>query len=141
MLATLCPATASADATAWAEVDDGTLTVIVNRDLDRDNAYDAGATRRSPASTSPSATREGKTKQGRTGSDGRYVLEGTDDLAGGLYFVVAEIPSGLPDLAPVPESETFAPLSTTVDVSDGKPDRTDGCGGQTGARPSRRRPS
>ena len=110
------PAAASLP-TASAEVDDGTLTVIVNRDLDRDNAYDAGEDPPQPGIDITVRDAQGKTKHGRTGSDGRYVLEGTDDLVGGLYFVVAEIPSVLSDLAPVPESETFAPLSTTVDVS------------------------
>ena len=92
------------------------LTVIVNQDLDRDNTYDAGDDPPQPGIDITVRDAQGKTKHGRTGSDGRYVLEGTDDLAGGLYFVVAEIPSVL-DLVPVPESETFAPLSTTVDVS------------------------
>ena len=116
VLATLFPAAASLP-TASAEVDDGTLTVIVNRDLDGDNAYDAGEDPPQPGIDITVRDAQGKTKQGRTGSDGRYVLEGTDDLVGGLYFVVAEIPSVLSDLGPVPESETFAPLSTTVDVS------------------------
>ena len=115
VLATLFPATASVS-TAWADVDDGTLTVIVNQDLDRDNSYDAGDDPPQPGIDITVRDAQGKTKHGRTGSDGRYVLEGTDDLAGGLYFVVAEIPSVL-DLVPVPESETYAPLSTTVDVS------------------------
>ena len=116
-LATLFPATASVTARPAADVDDGTLTVIVNRDLDRDNAYDAGDDPPQPGIDITVRDAQGQTKHGRTGSDGRYVLEGTDDLTGGLYFVVAEIPSVLSDLGPVPESETFAPLSTTVDVS------------------------
>jgi len=116
VLATLFPAAASLP-TASAEVDDGTLTVIVNRDLDGDNAYDPGEDPPQPGIDITVRDAQGKTKQGRTGSDGRYVLEGTDDLVGGLYFVVAEIPPVLSDLGPVPESETFAPLSTTVDVS------------------------
>ncbi|HSU35466.1 MAG TPA: SdrD B-like domain-containing protein [Propionibacteriaceae bacterium] len=115
VLATLCPATASVS-TAWADVDDGTLTVIVNQDRNRNNSYDAGEDPPQPGIDITVRDAQGKTKHGRTGSDGRYVLEASDDLAGGLYFVAAEIPSAL-DLVPVPESETFAPLSTTVDVS------------------------
>jgi hypothetical protein len=115
VLATLCPATAAVS-TAWADVDDGTLTVIVNQDLDRDNTYDAGDDPPQPGIDITVRDAQGKTKHGRTGSDGRYVLEGADDLTGGLYFVVAEIPAVL-DLVPVPESQTYAPLSTTVDVS------------------------
>lgn len=115
VLATLFPAAASVP-TAGAEVADGTLTVIVNQDLDRDNTYDAGEDPPQPGIDITVRDAQGKTKHGRTGSDGRYVLEGTDDLTGGLYFVVAEIPSVL-DLVPVTESQTFAPLSTTVDVS------------------------
>jgi hypothetical protein len=115
VLATLFPVTAGVS-TASADVDDGTLTVIVNQDLDRDHTYDAGDDPPQPGIDITVRDAQGKTKHGRTGSDGRYVLEGTDDLSGGLYFVVAEIPSAL-DLVPVPGSDTFAPLSTTVDVS------------------------
>ena len=101
---------------AWGDVDDATLTVIVNRDLNGDHAYD-GADPPQPGIDITVSDAGGRTVQGHTDGDGRYVLEGSAELTGGLYFVVAEIPGELSDLAPVTESETFAPLSTTVDVS------------------------
>jgi protocatechuate 3,4-dioxygenase beta subunit len=101
---------------AWGDGDDATLTVIVNRDLNRDNAYDA-ADPPEPGIEITVSDAGGRTVQGLTDSNGRYVLERSPELTGGLYFVVAEIPAELSDLAPVTDSETFAPLSTTVDVS------------------------
>ena len=94
VLATLCPATGSLPP-AWAEVDDGTLTVIVNRDLNRNNTYDAGEDPPQAGIDITVRDAQGKTKQGRTGSDGRYVLEGTDDLAGGLYFASGALLPGI----------------------------------------------
>ena len=55
--------------------------------------------------------------KGVTERDGSFVLAATSKLKGGRYFVVAEIPAALSDLTPVPESSTFQPLSTTVDVT------------------------
>ena len=41
-------------------------------------------------------------------------------LKGGRYFVVAKIPDALTTLTPVPQSSTFQPFSTTVDVTSQK---------------------
>ena len=105
------PIPAAADAT------DGTLTVIVERDLDGNGSYDKDADTPQPGIEITVTDAGGKTVDGVTDSDGRYELKATDELTGGRYFVVAEIPESLGDLTPVPESDSFAPLSTTVDVT------------------------
>ena len=109
-LVVMSPRTATADTT------DGTLTVIVNRDVDSDGAYDA-VDEPQPGIEIVVSDAGGQQVTGRTDEDGRYVLGGTEYLTGGRYFVVAEIPAELGDLAPVPASDDFSPLSTTVDVS------------------------
>ena len=102
---------------AHADATDGTLTVIVNRDVDRNGAYDSAVDDPQPGIEIVVSDAGGNRVDGRTDDEGRYVLSGSDDLTGGRYFVVAEIPADLSELAPVPASETFSPLSTTVDVS------------------------
>jgi hypothetical protein len=102
---------------ADAETTDGTLTVIVNRDHDRNGSYDGTIDRPQPGIEIAVTDASGFRVQGFTDSDGSFVLDATTKLKGGRYFVVAEIPAALSDLAPVPGSSTFQPLSTTVDVT------------------------
>ena len=47
----------------------------------------------------------GASVRGITDDDGHFVLDGTDQLAGGRYTVAAEIPPNLSELVPVPASE------------------------------------
>ena len=102
---------------ADAETTDGTLTVIVNRDLDGNGIYDGTIDRPQPGIEIAVTDASGVRVPGVTDRDGTFVLDATSKLKGGRYFVVAEIPAALSDLAPVPESSTFQPLSTTVDVT------------------------
>jgi hypothetical protein len=101
---------------AHADPTDGTLTVIVNRDVDKDGAFSAADVPQ-PGIVIVVSDADGEPVTGRTDDDGRFVLTPTDKLTGGRYFVVAEIPADLGDLVPVPASETYSALSTTVDVS------------------------
>ena len=102
---------------AYADATDGTLTVIVNRDVDQNGDYDSAVDAPQPGIKIVVTDASGEVEQGRTDDEGRYDLTGSEKLSGGRYFVVAEIPADLPDLAPVPASDSFSPLSTTVDVS------------------------
>jgi hypothetical protein len=102
---------------ADAETTDGTLTVIVNRDVDGNRSYEAAIDRPQPGIGIAVTDASGARVTGVTDRDGAFVLHGTSKLEGGRYFVVAEIPAALPGLAPVPDSSTFQPLSTTVDVT------------------------
>jgi hypothetical protein len=102
---------------AVAEPTDGTLTVIVNRDLDRDGNYSANIDQPQPGIEIAVSDAGGSSVKGLTGRDGEFVLRATSKLSGGRYFVVATIPPELPDLTPVPESSSFQPLSATVDVT------------------------
>ena len=102
---------------ADAETTDGTLTVIVNRDVDGNGNYDDTVDQPQPGIEIAVTDASGARVKGVTERDGTFVLEATSKLEGGRYFVVAEIPAALSDLTPVPESSTFQPLSTTVDVT------------------------
>jgi SdrD B-like domain len=102
---------------ADAEITDGTLTVIVNRDVDGNRDYDATIDQPQPGIGIAVTDASGFRVAGVTDRDGTFVLPGTNKLKGGRYFVVAEIPAALSGLTPVPESSTFQPLSTTVDVT------------------------
>ena len=102
---------------AVAEPTDGMLTVIVNRDIDRDGNYSANVDQPQPGIEITVSDAGGSNVTGVTGRDGKFVLHATSKLKGGRYFVVAKIPSELADLRPVAESSTFQPLSTTVDVT------------------------
>jgi hypothetical protein len=101
--------------TAHADVTDGTLTVIVNRDVDQDGGY-GPADVPQPGIEIEVSDAAGHLVRGVTDDEGQFILTASVDLTGGLYFVVAKIPADL-DLAPVPASDTFSPLSTIVDVS------------------------
>jgi SdrD B-like domain len=102
---------------ADAETTDGTLTVIVDLDVDGNGNYDSTVDRPQPGIKIAVTDASGYRVTGNTERDGRFVLAATSKLKGGRYFVVAEIPAALSDLTPVPESSTFQPLSTTVDVT------------------------
>ena len=102
---------------AAAEVTDGTLTVIVNRDVDGNGDYDSTIDQPQPGIKIAVTDASGFPVKGVTEGDGTFVLDATSKLEGGRYFVVAEIPTALSDLTPVPESKTFQPMSTTVDVT------------------------
>ena len=104
---------------AYAEVDDGTLTVLVNRDEDGDSTYDNQVDPPQPGIEVAVTDAAGASVRGITDDDGQFVLTGTDRLAGGQYLVSAAIPPNLSELAPVTTSETFAPFSTAVDLRDG----------------------
>ena len=102
---------------AAAEATDGTLTVIVNRDVDGNGNYDGTVDQPQPGIEIAVTDASGFHVKGVTERDGTFVLDATSKLKGGRYFVVAEIPPALSDLTPVPESNTFQPLSTTVDLT------------------------
>jgi SdrD B-like domain len=102
---------------ASAETVDGELTVIVNRDVDRNGNYSSDIDQPQPGIEIAVTDASGRTVKGATGRDGRFILGAATKLKGGRYFVVAKIPAALADLTPVPESNTFQPLSTTVDLT------------------------
>jgi 5-hydroxyisourate hydrolase-like protein (transthyretin family) len=102
---------------AAAEATDGTLRVIVNRDVDGSGNYDGTIDQPQPGIEIAVTDARGFRVEGVTERDGSFVLDATSKLEGGRYFVVAEIPPALSDLRPVPESNTFQPLSTTVDIT------------------------
>jgi SdrD B-like domain len=102
---------------AAAEATDGTLTVIVNRDVDGNGSYDGNLDQPQPGIEIAVTDASGARVKGVTERNGTFALDATTKLKGGRYFVVAEIPRALSDLTPVPESSTFQPLSTTVDVT------------------------
>ena len=102
---------------AAADTTDGTLTVIVNRDVDGNGNYDGTIDQPQPDIEIGVTDASGFPVKGVTGRDGIFILDPTSRLKGGRYFVVADIPAALSDLTPVPESSTFHPLSTTVDVT------------------------
>jgi SdrD B-like domain len=102
---------------AVAEPTDGTLTVIVNRDVDGNGNYSGVIDQPQPGIEIAVTDASEHRVNGITDQAGRFVLRATDKLKGGRYFVVAKIPPALTDLTPVPESSTFQPLSTTVDVT------------------------
>ena len=102
---------------ADAETTDGTLTVIVNRDFDANGIYDGTIDRPQPGIEIAVTDASGARVAGVTDREGAFILDATSKLKGGRYFVVAEIPAALSDLAPVSESSSFQPLSTAVDVT------------------------
>jgi hypothetical protein len=102
---------------AVAEPTDGTVTVLVNRDIDGDGNYSNNIDQPQPGIEIAVTDASGFSVNGVTGRDGKFVLRATNKLKGGRYFVVAKIPPALGELSPVRESSTFQPLSTTVDVA------------------------
>ena len=93
------------------------MTVVVDQDVNGNGSYDHDVD--VPQSGIEIDVRDagGREVKGVTDKDGEFRLPPTDQLSGGRYFVVAVIPSVLGYLSPVPESSTFAPLSTAVDVT------------------------
>ena len=89
---------------AAAEATDGTLTVIVNRDVDGNGNYDGTIDRPQPGIEIVVTDASGFHVKGVTERNGSFVLDAASKLKGGRYFVVAEIPPALSDLTPVPES-------------------------------------
>jgi len=104
---------------ANAESTDGTLTVIVNRDVDDNGGYSESVDQPQPGIEIAVTDAGGSSVKGVTDRYGEFVLRATSMLKGGRYFVVAEILAALSDLRPVAESSTFQALSTTVDLSSG----------------------
>jgi SdrD B-like domain len=102
---------------ADAEITDGTLTVIVNRDVDGNRNYDASIDQPQPGIDIAVTDASGHRVEGETDEEGTFVLEGTSKLTGGRYFVVAGIPKALFGLTPVQGSGTFQPFSATVEVT------------------------
>jgi SdrD B-like domain len=102
---------------ASGEPTDGKLTVIVNRDVDRNGSYSSDIDQPQPGIEIAVTDAGGSSVTGVTGDDGSFVLEANPEMKSGQYFVVATIPAALAELTPVPESSTFQPLSTTVDVT------------------------
>ncbi|HEY5822106.1 MAG TPA: SdrD B-like domain-containing protein [Propionibacteriaceae bacterium] len=102
---------------AEADSTDGTLTVSVQRDVDRNGQYDSNIDSPQPGIKITVSDAGGKAIDGETDSNGDFVLGANDTLTGGRYFVVAEIPAALGDLVPVSESDSFQSLSTTADVT------------------------
>lgn len=98
---------------AAAEAGEGTITVLVDRDVDADGVGDRPQPGIEITVTDPS----GVVAAGTTDESGRFVVApAKQGLSGGRYFVVADIPAAL-SLTPAPESDSFQPLSTTVDVT------------------------
>ncbi|MBP2416306.1 SdrD B-like domain-containing protein [Microlunatus capsulatus] len=103
---------------ALADLTDGTLSVTVAVDLDADGSYDPETDGRQAGVLVTVADAGGGTVSGTTDEDGRFVVEPTAELAGGRYFVTAQVPDELA-VSPVGPGDSFAPFSSTVDVSAG----------------------
>ena len=117
-LAALACAPLLSGAPALADTTDGTLSVTVAVDLDGDGSYDPETDGRQPGVVVTVADAGGGTVSGTTDEDGRFVVEPTAELAGGRYFVTAQVPDEL-GVTPVGPGDFFAPFSSTVDVSAG----------------------
>ena len=104
---------------AAAEEVEGTITVVVDRDVDDDGAYDDRVDQPQPGVEITVTDPSGVVAAGVTDAAGQFVVVPAErGLSGGRYFVVADIPATLA-LTPVQESRSFQPLSTTVDVTAG----------------------
>ena len=101
---------------ADADSTDGTLTVLVSRDSDFSGGYDPEIDRPQPGITITVTDPGGHVVSGTTDAAGEVVVKPGEELTGGRYVVSAEIPAGL-DLGAVVGSKTFAPPSSTVDVT------------------------
>lgn len=102
---------------AAADTTEGTLTVVVDRDVDDNGNFSADIDTPQPGIGIAVSDSAGHTVQGVTDQDGRFKLVAGDKLGGGRYFVVAEIPANLRELSPVPQGSDFQAMSTTVDVT------------------------
>ena len=117
LAALVCAPSLAADP-ALADTTDGTLSVTVAVDRDADGSYDPGIDGRQPGILVTVADAGGGTVNGATDEDGRFVVEPTAQLTGGRYFVTAQVPDDLA-VIPLTSSDSFAPFSSTVDVSAG----------------------
>lgn len=102
---------------ASADAGDGTLTVTVERDVDGNGSYDSGIDVPQAGIGITVSDAGGASVKGTTDDEGSYTVQPSDELSGGRYFVVAEVPAALDELTPVPAGGSFEPLSTTVDVT------------------------
>lgn len=117
-LAALACAPALAADPALADTTDGTLTVTVAVDRDADGGYDPATDGRQPGILVTVTDAGGGTVSGATDGEGEFVVEPTAELTGGRYFVTAQVPDDLAVIA-LPAGDSFAPFSSTVDVSAG----------------------
>lgn len=101
---------------AQADPDDGTITVLVARDVDGDGGYTPEVDEPQSGVTVTVTDAGGSSVSDTSDEAGLVVVEPTEELSGGRYFVTAEIPEDL-GLAPVPAGANFAPMSSTVDVT------------------------
>lgn len=104
---------------AAAEPTDGALTVVVVRDADGDGGYNAAVDVPQPGIQVVVRDAGGAKVEGVTNADGKFEVSPSDALVGGHYFVIAEIPADQSGLVPVPPSESFTSMSTSVDLSSG----------------------
>jgi hypothetical protein len=100
---------------AAAGTTDGTVRVLVLRDVNRDGESDSLDLPQAGIEITVTDA-GGASVTGTTDGDGEFVLAPTAKLTGGRYFVVASVPADL-DLSPVMESKTFQPFNSTVDVT------------------------
>lgn len=105
--------------TSVADTTDGALLVVVERDVNADGVYNPEVDTPQPGIAVTVSDAVGTTVAGTTDGDGTFSVKATEKLLGGRYFVVARIPPALGELTPVPQSESFQSMSTTVDVTSG----------------------
>ncbi len=101
---------------ASAEETDGTIYVQVSDDVNGDGEYTDGVDTPQADIVITVTDVSGTAVSGITDDQGEFVVKPQSELKGGRYFVVADIPEGL-NLEPVPASDSFQALSTTVDVT------------------------
>lgn len=105
--------------TSVADTTDSALLVVVERDVNADGVYNPEVDTPQPGIEVTVSDAVGTAVAGTTDEDGRFSVKATERLLGGRYFVVAQIPPALGQLTPVPQSESFQSMSTTVDVTSG----------------------
>jgi uncharacterized protein (DUF2141 family) len=101
---------------ASADPTDGTLTVLVSRDANANGGFDPEMDQPQAGIAVTVTDVGGHSVSGTTDDAGEMVVQPSETLKGGRYFVTAEVPADL-KLSPVPESDTFSPFSSTVDVA------------------------
>ena len=101
---------------AQADPDDGPIPVLVARDVDGDGGYTPEVDEPQSGVTVTVTDAGGRSVSDTSDERGLVVVEPTDELSGGRYFVTADIPEDL-GLTAVPAGENFAPMSSTVDVT------------------------
>jgi 5-hydroxyisourate hydrolase-like protein (transthyretin family) len=101
---------------AQADPDDGTITVLVARDVDGSGDYTPEVDEPQSGVSVTVTDAGGRSVSDTSDEAGLVVVEPTDELSGGRYFVTAEIPEEL-GMTAVPAGGSFAPMSSTVDVT------------------------